>query len=300
MTAELVSDLNDSLTELQLCAQPSYSYEYVGPSVVKPEPTNTHGDGLDNSSSTIATTECSESSWMGDSFHGASNNSPSSLKAALAKKPTMKILLETPNLDLEDSETTSRSFNDDDAEADAHAEDDQDEDDDSSMTEILQGYLAQKAVANSSVVDQERLDAVSVPARRPKLYRTPTPDPDGLYMAIRNAPRRARKKRTNVVQQAEENEGPKPEQEADKTLSHNDDNDLPVPLCRNKSFEGIMGEYVRNAVPKRAPPPRQNEKVMVQRPAGASLGASRSFDEQDFLQALGADTERRGGRRPGR
>mmetsp|Transcript_8502 Transcript_8502/g.16281 ORF Transcript_8502/g.16281 Transcript_8502/m.16281 type:complete len:222 (-) Transcript_8502:111-776(-) len=220
---------------------------------------------------------------------------------ALAKNPAMKILLEAPRLDLEDSETSGRTFDDE------HDDNDDEHDDDSSMKEILQEYLSQQKKQTDEAV-RAALDEVSVPARRPKLYRTPTPDPDGLYLAIRNAPRRARKKRTNIAQEEQANEDFTPNQAHTAQVvvvvveEDDDDNgDLPVPLCRNKSFEGIMGDYVRNAVPKKVPP-RRREEMVYDREPGATVGTSRSFDEQDFLQALGMTKEaaRRGARRPGR
>ena len=46
-----------------------------------------------------------------------------------------------------------------------------------------------------------------------------------------------------------------------------------------------MGNYVDNAKPKRVPT-RRMEETVVDHERGVTVGASRSFDAQDFLQVL--------------
>ena len=64
-----------------------------------------------------------------------------------------------------------------------------------------------------------------------------------------------------------------------------------------------MKDFMANAAPKRAAPRRAEEEqddVAVFEPSRGTLGASRSFDANDFAQALGRQPVRRGGRRPQR
>ena len=154
---------------------------------------------------------------------------------------------------------------------------------------------------------------VCVPARRPQLYRTPTPDTDDWYaLAVmeeslyRQSPRRRQRRRyrqchphhvqaTIVLQKwarqiilcRNENDNAK-HSEVEK--QEEQEQDLPC-LCRNKSFEGIMGNFVQTAQPKRVRRRRREEEepeaLLLPNRTTGTVGSSRSFDENDFAAALG-------------
>ena len=316
MTVDVVgADLNGSISDLSTLkptrSSSSSSSYTTGPSSIDKK-------DFQESAHTLATVECSESSWLGDYYGDASTNVSPIIRAVHAspkprglKKPGhgesgLKSLPETPDLD------HSSSTHDD---------------DDCSIKEILEAYLSKLANEEKRHASTSNdLDQTRIPARRPKLFRTPTPDPDGLYLEIRKAPRRYRKCRPEQVQavrvlqgavrgwlaqrQTKEaaadprnnnNNNEEEEQEEEDTLRF---------LCRNKSFEGIMGDFLKKATPKRAVARHDEEVKELVLPQRGTLGASRSFDQHDFAQLLGTDmpaadsTEqpprRRGGRRPGR
>lgn len=210
-------------------------------------------------------------------------------KGRVSKKSIvgLKSLAEAPDLDADNDFTSSSTQDDEDA----------------SIKEILEAYLAKKAADKEGEEEPTRKpSAVCIPARRAKLFRTPTPDPDGLYMEIRRNPRRYRRITPQQVAAATRLQGAvrdwlaRDSKRAPATKTDSDDNLRH--LCRNKSFEGLMGNFMKKATPKRAAPRRTEEVIME--PMRGTLGASRSFDQNDFAQALGQPAVRRGGRRPQR
>lgn len=315
MTVDVGSDLNGSITDLS-ALKPSAAtttsntnnVSYTAPSVEK-------NNNFHESSHTQQTVECSESSWLGDNECFGSPLTRASAKERIFKKPlgnnhnSLKCLLEVPDLDGDDDD------NNQDLTSVTH-----DEDDDVSIKEILEAYLASQKAAVGPVSDTDNNDesfpvrkpsSVGIPAQRPKLYRTPTPDPDGLYLEIRKSPRRYRKcsaeqrQAISIIQGAirdwltrRHRQDVKREETSSDDGDESSDDNLRFVLCRNKSFEGIMGEFLKRATPKKSVPRRQEESPME--PNRGTVGASKSFDEHDFAQALGISDVRRGGRRPRR
>ena len=288
MTVEIgpTSELNDSFSDLSLLKPTSAASRTSSSGSSSVDKSHFHG-----SVHTTTTVECSESSWMGDLDGSSSSVLPlmaASPKGRASKKPNvgLKSLAEAPDLDADNDFSSSSTQDDEDA----------------SIKEILEAYLAKKATEEEEEEPTRKPSAVRIPARRPKLFRTPTPDPDGLYMEIRRNPRRYRRTTPQQVAAATRLQGAVRDwlaRESKRALPTKTDSDDNLRhLCRNKSFEGIMENFMKTAAPKRAAPRRTEEVVME--PMRGTLGASRSFDQNDFAQALGQSAVRRGGRRPQR
>ena len=65
------------------------------------------------------------------------------------------------------------------------------------------------------------------------------------------------------------------------------------PLCREKSFEGLLGSFMKTAAPKKAALRRKEENETNAPPERRSVGRTKSFEGM-----LQPQTSFRGGRRP--
>ena len=65
------------------------------------------------------------------------------------------------------------------------------------------------------------------------------------------------------------------------------------PLCREKSFEGLLGSFMKGAAPKRAGLRRKEENETTAPPERRSVGRTKSFEGM-----LQPQPSFRGGRRP--